>query len=403
MVRYRSLLNDLHATIVTIPKPTRHRRWANTGKLMPDTAQDTSPSSGNLRRWLILVCFLAATCLSCFVLLRVAYVARFRLPELMYTSGLRGIMPSFIADSDEYKLGRVLANAAMKDRTVILTTLNEAWAAPNSVIDLFLESFRIGNGTQWLLNHLVIVALDEKAFSRCLAVHIHCYALHTEGINFSKEAFFMTADYLKMMWRRIEFLTSVLEMGYNFVFTDADVMWFRNPFPRFYSDADFQIACDHYIGSSYDLRNYPNGGFNFVRSNNRSIKFYKFWYSARKIYLGYHDQDVLNHIKRHPYVFDLELRMRFLDTAYFGGFCEPSEDMNRVRTMHANCCVGLGNKLRDLRLVLDDWTRYLSLPPYFKRPPMSLWRAPRYCSIPHGSPQKSAEEVEEDVEDVEED
>lgn len=29
----------------------------------------------------------------------------------------------------------------------------------------------------------------------------------------------MTADYLKMMWRRIDFLRSVLEMGYNFVFT----------------------------------------------------------------------------------------------------------------------------------------------------------------------------------------
>lgn len=102
---------------------------------------------------------------------------------------------------------------------MILTILNEAWAAPDSVIDLFLESFRIGNHIRELLNDLVIVALDEKAFSRCLAVHTHCYALVSEGIDFSKEAYFMTHDYLKMMWTRIDFLKGVLEMGYNFVFT----------------------------------------------------------------------------------------------------------------------------------------------------------------------------------------
>lgn len=107
----------------------------------------------------------------------------------------------------------------MGDGTVILTTLNEAWAAPNSVIDLFLESFRIGVRTRRLLNHLVIIALDEKAFARCLVVHTHCFSLVSEGVDFRQEAYFMTPDYLEMMWRRIDFLRSVLEMGYNFVFT----------------------------------------------------------------------------------------------------------------------------------------------------------------------------------------
>lgn len=107
----------------------------------------------------------------------------------------------------------------MPDRTVILTTLNEAWAARNSVIDLFLQSFRIGDGTRKLLDHLVIVALDQKAYSRCKVLHSHCFALSTEGVDFSQEAYFMTPDYLNMMWRRIDFLRYVLEMGYNFVFT----------------------------------------------------------------------------------------------------------------------------------------------------------------------------------------
>lgn len=107
----------------------------------------------------------------------------------------------------------------MEDKTVILTTLNEAWAATDSIIDLFLESFRIGERTHRLLDHLVMVCLDQKAFSRCVAVHAHCFVLVSEGTDFSREAYFMTPDYLKMMWRRIDFLRSVLEMGYNFVFT----------------------------------------------------------------------------------------------------------------------------------------------------------------------------------------
>jgi hypothetical protein len=102
---------------------------------------------------------------------------------------------------------------------VILTTLNQAWAEPGSIFDLFLESFQVGDNTQKLVNNLIIISMDQKAHARCLAIHPHCYALRTEGLNFSSEAYFMSEEYLKMMWRRIEFLGTVLEMGYSFVFT----------------------------------------------------------------------------------------------------------------------------------------------------------------------------------------
>ncbi|XP_057445184.1 uncharacterized protein At4g15970-like isoform X2 [Lotus japonicus] len=298
--------------------------------------------------------------------------------------------------SNEYSLEKILSEAAMEDRTVILTTLNEAWAAPNSVFDLFLESFRIGDRTRRLLNHLVIIALDQKAFIRCQVIHSYCFLLVSEGIDFHEEAYFMTPRYLKMMWRRIDFLRSVLEMGYNFVFTDVDIMWFRDPFPRFHADADFQIACDHFTGNFDDVENRPNGGFNFVKSNNRSIEFYKFWYSSQETYPGYHDQDVLNFIKVDPFIADIGLKMKFLDTASFGGICEPSRDLNQVCTMHANCCYGIDSKLHDLRIMLQDWRHYLTLPPSLKRMSVISWRVPQKCSLdslrPHGSPQMSVQE-----------
>ncbi|KAK2635647.1 hypothetical protein Ddye_030439 [Dipteronia dyeriana] len=362
-------------------------RSPSSSKAKPNLVNVLAKSSA--RRTLLIIAFLF---LSCLLLHRVADSLRFHLPLSASLLAFPSIFPNdhYLKGSEEYKLENVLKDAAMQDRTVILTTLNEAWASPNSVIDLFLESFRIGIGTRRLLNHLVIIALDEKAFKRCLALHTHCFALVTEGVDFHSEAYFMTSAYLKMMWRRIDFLRAILEMGYNFVFTDADIMWFRDPFPLFCSDADFEIACDHFLGSSDDIENRPNGGFNHVKSNNRSIEFYKFWYSSRETYPGYHDQDVLNIIKFDPLITDIGLNMRFLDTAFFGGLCEPSKDLNVVCTMHANCCYGLDSKLHDLRIMLQDWKFFLSLPPTLKRVSIMSWNVPQNCSLEslrhYGSP-----------------
>ncbi|XP_057503967.1 uncharacterized protein At4g15970-like [Actinidia eriantha] len=295
------------------------------------------------------------------------------------------------------KLKKVLEKAKTEDRTVIITTLNEAWAAPNSIFDVFLESFEIGNQTQRLVNHLVVVALDQKAYSRCLALHPHCYALSTNGKDFSSEALFMTTDYLEMMWRRIHFLHSVLKLGYNFVLTDADIIWFRDPFSRFYSDGDIQIACDFFWGNSSDRNNLPNGGFNYVKSNHRTIKFYKFWYASREAYPGLNEQDVLNKIKFDPFVSQIGIKIRFLDTKYFGGFCQPSKDLNQVCTMHANCCIGLDRKVHDLKVTLEDWRKFLMLPANLKASHTSSWTAPQLCSfIPVNLPTSAKNNVQQE-------
>ncbi|CAI0400238.1 unnamed protein product [Linum tenue] len=302
-----------------------------------------------------------------------------------------------VPESSDPELMRVLKNAtrttggpmsSLPSRTVILTTLNSAWAEPGSILDLFLESFRAGNGTHDLVDNLVIISLDQKAHQRCQAIHPHCYALTTPGVNFTGEAYFMTSEYLLMMWRRIDFLASILRLGYDFVFTDADIMWFRNPFPHFHKDADFQIACDQYTGQ----RNRPNGGFTFVRSNVRTLQFYRFWYHARHSFPGMHDQDVLNKIKFDPFLDAIGLKVRFLDTAYFGGFCEPARNLNWACTMHANCCVGLGHKIHDLNVVLGDWKHYMSLPADSRGSASLTWRAPQRCRYVSGVDFRSCSE-----------
>ncbi|KAL9244711.1 hypothetical protein vseg_018457 [Gypsophila vaccaria] len=286
-----------------------------------------------------------------------------------------------VTTNNKYKeLRKVLKSAATKDNTVILTSLNEAWAAPNSIFDLFLEGFKVGNDTAKLVNHLVVVAVDEDAYARCKATVPHCYLLKTkQSPQMAHEAVFMTPIYMDMMWERLAFLRDVLSLGYNFVFTDTDVMWFRSPFQHFVPTSDFQTSCDQFNGREFDLRNSPNNGFIFVWSNPRTIKFYDFWVSSRHTYPEAHEQEVFNRIKGGPFVREIGLRIRFLGTDYFGGYCRPSRDFNKVCTMHANCCVGLDRKIADLKTTIEDWKNYFNSNQTVLQP--SHWRVPRECRM----------------------
>jgi len=71
--------------------------------------------------------------------------------------------------------------------------------------------------------------------------------------------------------------------------------------------------------------------------------------------------------------------VRFLDTAVFGGFCQHGKDLGRVATMHANCCVGLENKLFDLKNVLDDWKAYRARVTAGDDARGFSWRVPGRC------------------------
>lgn len=125
-----------------------------------------------------------------------------------------------IIKSQDQDLSDLLKRAATPDKTIIMTAINDAWAAPGSLLDLFFESFHHGDQILHLLNHLVIVAMDQKAFERCKSRrHPYCYFLKVEGLNFASEQSYMKGDYLEMMWRRNRFQQSILELGYNFLFT----------------------------------------------------------------------------------------------------------------------------------------------------------------------------------------
>jgi hypothetical protein len=125
-----------------------------------------------------------------------------------------------VTEPEQDELARLLAAVADEDRTVIMTSVNEAWAAQDSLLDLFLESFRAGERIAHFADHLLVVALDAGALERCRAVHPHCYLLPAAaGRNLSDAKVFMSKDYIDLVWSKVRLQQRILELGYNFLFT----------------------------------------------------------------------------------------------------------------------------------------------------------------------------------------
>uniref|UniRef100_A0ACD5XF56 Uncharacterized protein n=1 Tax=Avena sativa TaxID=4498 RepID=A0ACD5XF56_AVESA len=281
-------------------------------------------------------------------------------------------------------LAELLPKVATDDGTVIITSVNEAWAEPGSLLDLFREGFKNGEDTAHLLNHTLIVAVDAGALARCEAVHPHCYLLEVTSANVTAANRFMTKSYLELVWAKLSLQQRVLELGYNYLFTDVDIMWLRNPFRHINLHADMAVSTDRFNGNAEALTNAPNTGFYYVKSTNRTVEMLRRWQAARSRFPPTHDQAIFDEIKVELATGELQIKLVFLETTLFDGFCQFHGEMDRVCTMHANCCIGLENKVHDLRNVAAVWKNYTSLAQSEKSRGKYRWPVPAKCKASMG-------------------
>ncbi|PNT73480.1 uncharacterized protein At4g15970 isoform X2 [Brachypodium distachyon] len=257
-------------------------------------------------------------------------------------------------------LAQLLPRVAMEDRTVIITSVNEAWARPGSLLDIYRESFKNGEDTEHLLNHVLIVALDPTGFGRCNVVHPYCYLLEVKTANLTSATRFMSKEYLELVWSKLSFQQRVLELGYNFLYTDTDMIMMRNPLRHIPVYADMSVSTDNFLDARVPLTNPLNTGLYYMKATNRSISMLRYWQEARPRFPRLNDQPVFARIK-HELVEKLQVRIEPLRTIYFGGFCQYHDDFDKISIMHADCCIGVDNKVHDLMDVAADWKRYRSL------------------------------------------
>lgn len=146
---------------------------------------------------------------------------------------------------------------------------------------------------------------------------------------------------------------------------------------------DLQISVDEYNGDPRSQKNLINTGFYFIRSNNRTIDLFSKWYGMKDNSTGMKEQDVLLELMRKGIFKHLGMRVKFLDTQYFSGFCQDSKNIWSVTTVHSNCCRHIDAKVSDLKFVLRDWKRFTALKA--KYPTMGRNKTMTYRWSPHNA------------------
>ena len=220
-------------------------------------------------------------------------------------------------EDDDDSLSELLQRTSMADKTVLMTFADEAVTLPGSLLQIFLESLRIGVRTRPLLKHLVVVATDAKGFDRCRHMHRLCYPLLASGDGEEHPA-----------WARHRFQSRVLALGYGFVSTDVASVWFRNPLLRVPAGADVATSCDWFHGDNpYDLdKPAASGGVVYARPSAAAAAFLDGWYEAATTrYPGERDGLVFDRVK-HEMADRHGATVVLLDTAYFAGNCEFKGD-----------------------------------------------------------------------------
>ncbi|KAK7260614.1 hypothetical protein RIF29_26815 [Crotalaria pallida] len=298
--------------------------------------------------------------LTAFFIFLLCFFLRYHNSGLVEWGDKREIMlkPPSIHTSQKHQLLQVLRRAAMSDRSVILTMVDESRAKPGSVLDVFLQSFKSGQGTQRLLNHLVIIAMDLQSFKYCKSMHSHCIHPSTFAHYFATKRHSITSPYHNVFsWRRNNVLLEVLQLGYSIIFTDVDVLWLRSPLSNIDPGKELTISCN--ISSDGHGGLYvEDGGIFFLKANALAVEFFKSLKLNKLMYpISIAEESLCTTIiQSREIVRAYGLRVIDVDTTYFGGFCHLSEDMLRkAYTIHANCCGDLSSKVHDLRNVLDDW------------------------------------------------
>ncbi|XP_020208262.1 uncharacterized protein At4g15970 [Cajanus cajan] len=271
-------------------------------------------------------------------------------------------MPTPTYYSKTQDLDNVLRSATMPDKTVILTMVDESLAGPGSVLDILLQSFKSGEGTQRLLNHLVIITMDPQAFEYCRSIHPYCIhpSIFPHHFATKKQSIVPTPVHSLFTWTRNDVLYEVVRLGYSIVFTDADVLWLRSPLINLNPIKELTISCNNLNDGQRGDYLY-DGGIFFLKANAISFEFFKHWKLIKVLFPKDPIQESLcTTIQQWPDAVEAySFRVQLVNTTYFGGFCELNKDMLReAYTIQANCCDDLKSKVHDLRIVLDDWIRF---------------------------------------------
>lgn len=130
------------------------------------------------------------------------------------------------------------------------------WVCTSSVLNLkYVVVSQDDTLHSYLTNNTHIPTVSGTAFN--ISAPLGHYDYDSSGFNFVSHMKFVA-------------VRSILQQGYNVLFSDVDIVWLKNPTPFFRRDVDFEFQTD---GGHDDLlpEDEPCTGFYYMKANMRSI------------------------------------------------------------------------------------------------------------------------------------
>jgi hypothetical protein len=129
------------------------------------------------------------------------------------------------------------------------------------------------------VSNYLIFALDSQAFQDLTAQNANVFYDETldKGKIERKLTDFGTDPFKKIVHLKPTLTLRVLEMGYSLLLSDADVVWFRNPFDcREITSGHLSLMSDAHFGAAMGTADYfVNSGFAWMRPVPIAISFMK--------------------------------------------------------------------------------------------------------------------------------
>jgi hypothetical protein len=131
-----------------------------------------------------------------------------------------------------------------------------------------------------------------------------------------------------MMMAKVMCVQMVSSLGYNILFQDVDIVWYKNPIPFFEADTpelqEFDMMFQDDGGHSVRYAPYSaNSGFYYVRANAKTAHFFSNLLTSGDVILETksHQQALIALLSEHVSLFGLRVKVFSRDTDEFpGGF-----------------------------------------------------------------------------------
>ena len=226
----------------------------------------------------------------------------------------------YLSSMDELKKNlKPMLEKIARDNSIVVAVCNlgQASLLMNFVCNARSKGFDISN--------LLVFATDQETLTLCQSMDLNCYY---DGINFAdlptREArAYGDRIFSQMMWAKVIVVQFVNWMGYDVLFQDVDVVWYKDPITLLkdgddYKGFDIMFQDD----GARSLRYAPycaNSGFYYVRYNDRTrYLFQSLLYAGDFISkTGSHQQALTALLAEHSSL--TGLKVKTLDTHEFPG------------------------------------------------------------------------------------